>query len=410
MKEHLLDNSPDFLKMLKNLGDVRNVCLLTGGGWKERLAWNPCDSYSLPAGKNIDDGLQRFIETHREKGNLVVGAISYELGYELYGIKNAKRTEDLPGAVLFAYDNYLEKRRGKVFACYTHKSFLTEISEIMITDTDKISGGVKPSFMPIWNREAYTRAYEKIREYIYEGYIYQINLTQEMKAEYDGNSRLLFAGLSGNQAKMKAYLECEGFEILSLSPERFIRVEGSAIETAPIKGTRPRGKNQEEDEKNEAELLSDEKEKAELNMITDLLRNDLGKVCAPGTVEVSENKKIEKLSNVMHTYSRIIGKLKPDIAPFSALISMFPGGSITGCPKKKAMEIINELELSGRGFYCGNLFALDNEGLDSSILIRTLIKRGRQLSMSVGSGIVYDSLEENEYQENLDKAKITWKD
>lgn len=387
--------------------DKKNLCLFNGNGWSESMAWNPCDSYVLPAGDEMDTyKLEKFIRKHSDNGHLVAGYLNYELGYQIQGLALPEKAgPDVPYMVFFAYENYLRKENDEFYAYFEDEDFLDEIKRL-----DEYPAGEStiklPAFTRRWSRKSFDDAFKKIKKYIYDGVIYQINLTQELEGEYEGNTRQLFAHLSGNNtAKMKAYIETDDCEILSLSPERFIATMGDAVETTPIKGTRQRGRNKKEDDENEADLLADEKEKAELNMITDLLRNDLGKVCSAGSVEVIKNRQLEKLTSVMHTSSLIRGKLKENISPIKALLSMFPGGSITGCPKKKSMEIIDELEQFTRGAYCGCMVMISPEGnLDSSIIIRTIIKTGKALSLSVGSGIVNDSVLEKEYQENLDKV------
>ena len=208
-----------------------------------------------------------------------------------------------------------------------------------------------------------------------------------------------------NKADFTAYMECGDFEILSASPERFIKISENVIETFPVKGTRPRGKNKEEDEMLKKELLESEKEKAELSMITDLLRNDMGKVCAIGSVKVIDPRIARAYTFVWHTYSHIKGILADGVSKMDALTSMFPGGSITGCPKKRAMEIIAELEWKQRGIYTGAIGYKEGEELNFNIAIRTIIKKGNKAYLSVGGGIVYDSTEDGEYEETLHKAK-----
>jgi para-aminobenzoate synthetase component 1 len=203
-----------------------------------------------------------------------------------------------------------------------------------------------------------------------------------------------------------AYIEGDGFAVLSASPERFVRIEGSHIETLPIKGTRPRGNTPAHDRQLHRELLGSAKDAAELNMITDLMRNDLGKICAAGSVTVAARRQLLTTPAVIHTYSHIRGRLRPGIRPIQAVLSMFPGGSITGCPKKRAMEIIDELEPFTRGVYCGAIVSVDTRGrLDSSIAIRTIMHKNNRLILPVGGGIVHKSDGREEYQETLDKAR-----
>ncbi len=399
----------DFEALLLHLGPkAKNVCLL-GSSWTEKLAWNPVKCLIINNAEAFNEvKLHQFILDAQNKKHLVTGFLSYELGHILHGLpRNKKQGSKLPLAVFLAYDNYLEKAGNKIYAHFERDDFLEELKKLDKSSPSKPGQQPQLSYKTLWDKESYNKAFSKIKNYIYDGVIYQINLTQEMQASYSGDPRTLFAELSaGNTAKMKTYFEAEDFELLSFSPERFVRTQSRTIETTPIKGTRPRGENKIQDKKNEQDLLDDDKEKAELNMITDLLRNDLGKVCAVGSVKLKSQRQIERLTSVIHTFSHIEGRLKPEITPFTALLSMFPGGSITGCPKRKAMEIIDELEMSARGAYCGSMVTIDRYGnLDSNILIRTVIKSGERLSLSTGSGIVYDSAREKEYQETLDKVR-----
>lgn len=408
MKEQGLGVDLDFDALLLKLGDkANNVCLLSGedDGWESRIAWNPCAKFVLDETTPISE-LHRFVKNNQKKSYLLSGFISYELGYSLHGLEQTKRDDlHLPLAVIFAYDNYLEKADGKIVVKHRKDGFPEEVKNILKQSKVPVNGETS-GFEADWSHRAYGQAFAKTKHYIRDGVIYQINLTQRLQADTTEKPRQIYAKLSANnKAKMKAYIEGDGFEIISMSPERFIKIKGESIMTSPIKGTRPRGNNAQEDEKNLVSLINDEKEKAELNMITDLLRNDLGKVCETGSVTVAKERETAKLSKVMHTFSVIKGRLGREISPAEALLSMFPGGSITGCPKRKAMEIIDELEPDMRGAYCGSVFCIDDKGdLDSSILIRTLIKKGSKLILPVGSGIVYDSVEHKEYQENLDKA------
>ncbi|HEX5797487.1 MAG TPA: anthranilate synthase component I family protein [Candidatus Saccharimonadales bacterium] len=390
--------------------DVRGVCLLTGsaGGWKKRLAWDPCDSHSIDTGSSLDNSVFEFIGKHQALNNLIVGFVSYNLGYGLHGLKPTKPDVlNLPNIALYAYDNYLEEVGGKVYAKYTHDEFLKSVENLKTYADAKITNSPAPDFRPQWTRRQYYEAFSKIKRHIFDGDVYQINLTQKLTAGYNGDSRTLFSNLAeNNTAKMMAYFEGEDFELISMSPERFIRTRGQVIETFPIKGTRRRGKDKAADRHNKKALLADEKEKAELNMITDLLRNDLGKVCRAGSVNVIKKRAVEELTAVMHTFSLIRGELGRNVSPAEALFSMFPGGSVTGCPKRKAMELIDELESSNRSAYCGSIAVIDGSGdLDSSILIRTIIQKRNQLHLSVGGGIVHDSTARSEYAESLDKAK-----
>lgn len=412
MKQQIISLQTDFADLLQKLGPKRsNASLLAGtttDGWEKRIAWNPCDIYTLENSEKPDESFFEFINHHQVQKHLIVGFLSYDLGYDLHGIKKtADDKMNLPNAVILAYDNYLEADGENIYAKYTDADFIEEISKIDTIKLPRSKTAASRELTYNWDRNSYKKAFERIKNDIYEGVVYQINLTQELELKSDVNSRAVFDALAKkNIGKMMAYFETDDFQITSMSPERFIRTQGNDIFTTPIKGTRARGSSKKEDEQLEQDLVNSEKEKAELNMITDLLRNDLGKVCQAGSIKVKIQREIERLTSVMHTFSTIQGRLADNISPVQALISMFPGGSVTGCPKRKAMEIIDTLEPSSRGAYCGSIFCIDDKGdLDSSILIRTLVQQKDRLTLNVGSGIVDESVENREYQENLDKAR-----
>ncbi len=260
---------------------------------------------------------------------------------------------------------------------------------------------------PSITRARYGKAFKKIQRDIRHGEYYQLNLTYALEADSACDHRQMFCALvKANPASCAAYFEDRNFALLSLSPERFVTIENGFIVTCPIKGTRPRGKNSAEDLRFKNELLKSEKEAAELNMITDLLRNDIGKVSLPGSVRVAGHRLLQKNPFVWHTYSVIEGRLARDIHPIDALQSMFPGGSVTGCPKRAAMKRIAELENTKRGPYCGSMVMLSDDGrLDSTVLIRTIVAEGEHLSLGIGGGIVADSGEREEWEETKQKAK-----
>jgi para-aminobenzoate synthetase component 1 len=209
-----------------------------------------------------------------------------------------------------------------------------------------------------------------------------------------------------NPAPFAAYLNFPEVQVISSSPERFLRISGDNVETRPIKGTRPRGKNKTADQRLARELLNSEKDKAELLMIIDLERNDLGRVCRYHTVHVPELMALEKYATVFHLVSTIRGKLKPGLSHIDCLKACFPGGSITGAPKIRAMEIIEELEPTKRSIYTGATGYIGfNQETDLNIVIRTIIHKNGRVYFQVGGGIVADSVPEKEYQETLVKAK-----
>ncbi len=262
-------------------------------------------------------------------------------------------------------------------------------------------------FTPAAGRREFIRGVERIREWIAAGDIYQVNLSQAFHAETGGGSLFpLYEALrDASPAPMAAWLSLDGREILSSSPETFLKISGRGIETRPIKGTRPRFTDPDEDRRSAYELQTSPKEIAELVMITDLLRNDIGRICEFGSVEVSEMLQLETLAQVHHLVSTVKGALRPDTDAIDALAACFPGGSITGAPKKRAMEIIRELEGRPRGVYCGAIgwFGFNGES-QFNIAIRTLVREGRRLIYQTGAGIVADSDPEKEHEETLHKA------
>ncbi|MGA2683992.1 MAG: anthranilate synthase component I family protein [Verrucomicrobiota bacterium] len=258
---------------------------------------------------------------------------------------------------------------------------------------------------------------ERAQRYIRAGDIYQVNLSQRLTVQYPlpGSPRRsvlakpgwdLFQRLSSvSPAPFSAFFDCGDFQLASSSPELFLRLSGSHIQTRPIKGTRPRDADPTRDAQLAYELQTSAKELAELVMITDLLRNDLGKVCEFGSVRVPELAKLEKFAQVQHLVSTVEGRLRTDVTHFAALGSCFPGGSITGAPKFRAMEIIDELEPIARGPYCGCHGYLGfNRESQLSITIRTAICKDGLAHFHVGAGIVADSHPEAEYEETLAKA------
>ena len=258
-----------------------------------------------------------------------------------------------------------------------------------------------------FTREEYLKAVTIVREYIQAGDIYQVNLSQRFEADLPVSPYELYRQLRHiNPAPFANYFNFEGVSVVGASPERFLRASGDRIQTRPIKGTRQRGKSTAEDEALSQELLTSIKDRAENIMIVDLERNDLGRVCRYGTVKVTELAILETYPTVFHLTSTVEGKLQPGKSRIDLLKATFPGGSITGAPKVRAMEIIDELEPTRRGVYTGSLGYLSfSREMDIDIVIRTFIIKDGRVYFQVGGGIVYDSEPEAEYEETLDKAK-----
>ncbi|MCK5872355.1 MAG: aminodeoxychorismate synthase component I [Methylococcales bacterium] len=266
----------------------------------------------------------------------------------------------------------------------------------------------KISQMPRANmsQSFYSHAFDKIKYYLTEGDCYQINLTQRFESPCSGDPWQAYQVLRQlNPAPFCAYLNFPEVQVLSSSPERFIKVQAGMVETKPIKGTRPRKKLKKEDQQQITELLNSEKDRAENLMIVDLLRNDLSKSCEEGSVKVPSLFSVESYATVHHLVSTIKGKLAKNQHPLDLFKRCFPGGSITGAPKIRAMEIIEELEPHRRGLYCGSIAYLGFNGtMDSNITIRTLVHSEKTIRFWAGGGIVNDSVMEEEYQESFDKA------
>lgn len=262
-----------------------------------------------------------------------------------------------------------------------------------------------------FTKKEFKNAVQNVREYIRQGDIYQANLTQRFSGETELTSFELYRDLRRfSPAPFGAFLNFEDVHILSNSPERFIRCTNKKIEARPIKGTRPRGKDKEEDLKLQQELKNSEKDRAELLMIVDLERNDIGRISKTGSVKVPELFVIEPYANVNHLVSTVVGELKDNKDVTDIIKATFPGGSITGAPKIRAMEIIDELEPTQRNVYTGSIGYIGFNGdMDFNIAIRTIIKDDKKVYFQVGGGMTWDSDPDEEYQETIDKAKSIMK-
>ncbi len=266
----------------------------------------------------------------------------------------------------------------------------------------------QPRFTSTHSKNEYIRQVEKCQEYITSGDIYQANLSQQFIADLNNyDSHALYQRLREiNPAPFAAFIEFDDITIASVSPERLVRLQNRIAETRPLAGTRQRGKTHIADQQLNKELLTNAKERAEHVMLVDLERNDLGRVCSYGTVQTSEFMSIEQCSHVKHIVSTIQGQLSPSRDAFDLLQAMFPGGTITGAPKIRCMEILDELESTTRGAYTGSVGYLSLAGdLDLNILIRSLIIKDNRGYIRVGAGIVADSIPEREYEETLLKAE-----
>lgn len=264
-----------------------------------------------------------------------------------------------------------------------------------------------PGLTSNFSREGYLRAVERAIDYIKAGDIFQVNLSQRLLFPADGSPLDLYARLRArNPAPFSGYFAHADWVVASASPERFLRVQGGEVETRPIKGTRRRGLVPEADLYTRDELRESEKDQAENVMIVDLLRNDLSRVCEPGSIRVPQLCRVETYETVQHLVSEVRGRLQAGRSAWDLFPAAFPGGSITGAPKVRAMQIIAELEPTARGAYCGSLFYAGYNGcMDSNILIRTFTVRHGWVQCPVGGGIVAQSDPVSEYEETLHKAE-----
>jgi para-aminobenzoate synthetase component 1 len=335
----------------------------------------------------------------------LIGSIDYEYGYELMQLPKAEPSEHQ--VFWNVYDHLLifDHQDQQCFEIIRddNKTFAWQDWIQVYESQDE-----QLHLNPLWDEAQYSSAFEKLHENIKNGEIYQACLTFPFTGKSLKKPRQKFIELiNKTPAPMAAYLEQGNRQILSLSPERFLHWDGSRIESKPIKGTRPRSSDPDEDLKLQQELLDNEKERAELNMITDLLRNDLSQVCLPGTVKVQVHQAIQACPTVWHTYSHIVGETTEGRTAWDIILKTFPGGSISGCPKRRALEILRELEHSSRGIYTGCIGYISDHGqMDLNIAIRTLENFPEEVRACFGGGIVYDSESEKEYRECYDKARI----
>jgi len=350
-----------------------------------------------------------------------VGFFSYDLDKPLFTLPTARREKQDKGLGLplihlgfydniYVYDHNADK--GYILSREpgdkTAEEFHGRI-EGAVKGTDNsgvIGGGLTAALTSNTTRQRYIRTVERAKEYISCGDIYQINLSQRLTAPFRGDAFELYAGLmEENPTPFSSFFDFGEFQLISNSPERLLNIRGQTMETCPIKGTRPRGATAGEDNELIKKLASNIKERAEHVMIVDLERNDIGRVALPGTVRVDNFQEIQSFSKLHHMVSTVRGLAPEGTDPFFILKNIFPGGSITGAPKIRAMEIIEELEGVPREIYTGGAGFIDYSGdMDLSILIRTAITKDKRLYLHVGGGIVADSDPVAEYDETILKA------
>ena len=262
-----------------------------------------------------------------------------------------------------------------------------------------------------FSKGEFESAVRKAKDYIARGDVIQVVLSQRFRRRFSGDPKNIYRVLRFlNPSPYMYYLDFRDLQVIGSSPEVLVRVEGKRVETRPIAGTRPRGRTSEEDRTLEKDLVSDEKERAEHLMLVDLARNDLGRVSREGTVRVENFMRVERYSHVMHMVSDVVGELRSGLGPLDVLKATFPAGTVSGAPKVRAMQIIEELEPERRGIYAGSVGYISFQGnMDMAIAIRTAVLRDREVFVQAGAGIVADSVPEREWEETLSKAKALMK-
>lgn len=347
-----------------------------------------------------------------------IGYFSYDIGRVLEDLPDESKEDfSIPDSIFIFFDNLI------IFDLQNKKTYITSVGQLeqsknSILSIEKclenyIEGlpvnleKTNNEFFSNFDKEEYKKAIASLKEYIRSGDVYIANMTRRIWCNNNEKPYEIYRKLRNtNKAPFSAYMNFKDFQIISSSPERFLSIIDGKVQTRPIKGTRPRGKDYEEDERNRNELMASEKDKSELLMIVDLERNDLSKVCKPKSVKVTELFKLEEYETVFHLVATIEGRLRENVSSVKCIRECFPGGSITGAPKIRAMEIIEELEKLKRNIYTGSIGYFDLRGnSDFNIVIRTIIKKGDKAYLGVGGGITWESIEEEEWLETIDKAK-----
>jgi anthranilate synthase component 1 len=360
-----------------------------------------------------------------------VGFCSYDIVRQLENIGNrAKDDLDLPDCVLMFFDRLLAfdhlRHQIHIIAAADvreespRKAYDRAVRDVEVLEK-KLAAGVRPAewrtaarshrgklkLSSLTARNGYENAVRASKEYIAAGDIFQVVMSQRLDFTPDVPPFDIYRALRGvNPSPYMYFLKVDDLHVLGSSPEMLVRVTGRKLEYRPIAGTRPRGKDESEDHNLGQEMLADEKECAEHVMLVDLGRNDLGRVSEYGSVKVKDLMYVERYSHVMHIVSALEGKLRPELHALDALAACFPAGTLSGAPKVRAMQIIEELEPTRRGVYGGSVLYADFAGnLDSCIAIRTMVMKGKKAHLQAGAGIVADSDPATEYQESMNKAQ-----
>ncbi|WP_027307765.1 aminodeoxychorismate synthase component I [Caloramator sp. ALD01] len=417
----LIDFKPQLLEssyMVKDTGDYSILC------------FKPKYSISYLDGKtSVDYGdrveiikepplkvLDEYIKKSKELNTGLifdggfVGYLSYDFGEEIMGIKGKNNSPIKIPSIYFEYfEDYIvvDNRNNLTYVVTDDEEIINRIKTTDYVETiDDIDINLKSNF----EFEEYCRAVEGVREYIRCGDVYQVNISQQFYGRGKLNPIHIYSKFRrANYGPYNALIRVEDKYILSTSPEQFLRKRGDIITTRPIKGTVKKVEDKEENESLKRELYESEKCRSELLMIIDLERNDLSKICIPGTVKVESLFDVEEYSTVNHLVSTIQGKLLKNVGFKEIIEAMFPGGSITGAPKFRSMEVINEIEKVNRGIYTGCIGYISNNGnMDFNIAIRTAVMDKENIIYNVGGGIVWDSNPQDEYEETLHKGRAIY--
>ena len=366
--------------------------------------------------RELSDGLavlDRLVAERRAAGGTAETGVAALLAYELFS--DPRRTDPTPARlVVLTVDGSVRIREGGEALLSARNTSQIDPLRRRLDDLEQTPRepatpvrrvGAPTTSLP---RTAYLKAVERVKHHIAEGDIYQANLCQRFSVACEGDPFAAYVKMTAaTPAPRSAFVEAPEFALVSISPETFLQLNrNGVVETRPIKGTRPRGATPAEDDAAAASLMGSEKDHAELLMIVDLERNDLSRICRAGSVEVPELAALQSYPAVHHLVARVRGRLVTDVGVRDLLRATFPGGSITGAPKIRAMEILRELEPVPRGFFTGSLFWFGDDGtLDSSILIRSWVFSGGRGWLGAGGGIVADSEPDAEWQESNHKAR-----
>ncbi|MGR5387811.1 aminodeoxychorismate synthase subunit I [Vibrio crassostreae] len=363
----------------------------------------------------LDQYQQQLLPVTKDHAELpfvggALGYFSYDLGRRVETLPSrAKRDIEAPDMAVGLYEWAVVVDHQLKTACIVgnnieqHHDWLMQ--QLVQSKPTHAAFGLTTPWQSNMSEESYATKFDSVQEYLLSGDCYQINLAQRFNAQYQGSEWLAYDKLEQyNSAPFSGFIRLANCAIISVSPERFLELKDNVIETKPIKGTRPRSDDHVIDDANAQDLASADKDQAENLMIVDLLRNDIGRVAKPGTVHVPKLFDIESFPAVHHLVSTIRADLDDQYSATDLLRACFPGGSITGAPKVRAMQIIEELEPHRRSAYCGSIGYISRNGrMDTSITIRTLVAENNTLYAWAGGGVVFDSDCASEYQETLDK-------